>query len=544
MKSNTGSESKISFDREFSLNEIRANPSFDILIIGGGATGLGVALDAASRGFRTLLLEQADFAKGTSSRSTKLIHGGVRYLGQGDIKLVFEALFERGILLKNAPHVVTMQPFVIPNYKWWSELLYGIGLKIYDWMAWRYRFPKTALLGRKAVENLLPNIRKEGLKGGVLYYDGQFDDARLAINLAQTSADLGGVLINYMRVTDLLKDAEGRISGVKAVDMESDQEEYVLNAKVVVNATGVFVDDILKMSSSTQEPMVRPSQGVHIVLDQSFLEGDSALMIPSTEDGRVLFAVPWHNHLLVGTTDTPLDEHSLEPVALDDEVEFILKTLRGYLVRKPQRKDVLSVFAGLRPLAAQGNRNGKTKEISRSHKLMTSPSGLVTITGGKWTTYRKMAQDTVDEAIRVAGLKNVECSTAALRIHGFSNNGTDAGHLNIYGSDSAGIQTLADERPELSQKLHEAFPHTSAEVVWAVRHEMARTVEDVLARRLRVLFLNARVAMAMAPEVARLMAAELNRDYSWQEAQVTAFSRLARQYLGKTKTESLTTNLK
>ena len=544
MKSNTGSNTERSFDREFSLKEVRANPSFDVLIIGGGATGLGVALDAASRGFRTLLLEQADFAKGTSSRSTKLIHGGVRYLGQGDIKLVFEALFERGILLKNAPHVVSMQPFVIPNYKWWSELLYGIGLKIYDWMAWRYRFPKTALLGRKTVENLLPNIRKNGLKGGVLYYDGQFDDARLAINLAQTSADLGGVLINYMRVTDLLKDAEGRISGVKAVDMEAEEEEYVLNAKVVVNATGVFVDDILKMSSSTQEPMVRPSQGVHIVLDRSFLEGDNALMIPSTEDGRVLFAVPWHNHLLVGTTDTPLDEHSLEPVALDVEVEFILKTLRGYLVRKPQRKDVLSVFAGLRPLAAQGNRNGKTKEISRSHKLMTSPSGLVTITGGKWTTYRKMAEDTVDEAIRVAGLKNVECSTAALRIHGFSNNGSDAGHLHIYGSDAAGIQTMAEERPELSHKLHEAFPHTGAEVVWAVRHEMARTVEDVLARRLRVLFLNARVAMEMAPEVASLMAAELNRDYSWQEAQVTTFSRLARQYLGKTETESITINIK
>ncbi len=390
MKSKGQRNEEISFNREVYLKEVRANPSFDIIIIGGGATGLGAALDATARGFRTLLLEQADFAKGTSSRSTKLIHGGVRYLGQGDIKLVFEALFERGILLKNAPHVVSMQPFVIPNYRWWSEFLYGVGLKIYDWMAFRYRFPKTALLGRKTVEKLLPNVRKEGLKGGVLYYDGQFDDARLAINIAQTSADLGGILINYMRVTDLLKGPDQRIAGVKAVDAESG-EEYVLNAKAVVNATGVFVDEVLKMNSSTQEPMVRPSQGVHIVLDHSFLEGDNALMIPSTEDGRVLFAVPWHDHLLVGTTDTPLDKHSLEPVALENEIDFILKTLRGYLVRKPQRKDVLSVFAGLRPLAAQGNHNGKTKEISRSHKLMTSASGLVTITGGKWTTYRKMA---------------------------------------------------------------------------------------------------------------------------------------------------------
>ena len=498
MKSNTWSGRGVSFDRDFHLKEIRTNPSFDIIIIGGGATGLGVALDAVSRGFRTLLLEQADFAKGTSSRSTKLIHGGVRYLGQGDIKLVYEALFERGILLKNAPHVVSLQPFVIPNYKWWGEFLYGVGLKIYDWMAWRYRFPKTALLGRKAVEDLLPNVKKDSLKGGVLYYDGQFDDARLAINIAQTSAELGGVLINYMRVTDLLKDPDGRIIGIKAVDAERG-EEYVLNAKAVVNATGVFVDDVLKMNSSAQEPMVRPSQGVHIVLDQSFLEGDNALMIPSTEDGRVLFAVPWHNHLLVGTTDTPLEKHSLEPIALEDEVDFILETLRGYLVKKPQRKDILSVFAGLRPLAAQGNQNGTTKEISRSHKLVTSPSGLVTITGGKWTTYRKMAEDTVDEAIRVAGLKHVECTTATLRIHGFSSNGGDAGHLHIYGSDAAGVRALVEERPELSQRLHEAFPHTGAEVIWAVRHEMARTVEDVLARRLRVLFLNARVAIEMAP---------------------------------------------
>ncbi len=543
MKSKGQRNEEISFNREVYLKEVRANPSFDIIIIGGGATGLGAALDATARGFRTLLLEQADFAKGTSSRSTKLIHGGVRYLGQGDIKLVFEALFERGILLKNAPHVVSMQPFVIPNYRWWSEFLYGVGLKIYDWMAFRYRFPKTALLGRKTVEKLLPNVRKEGLKGGVLYYDGQFDDARLAINIAQTSADLGGILINYMRVTDLLKGPDQRIAGVKAVDAESG-EEYVLNAKAVVNATGVFVDEVLKMNSSTQEPMVRPSQGVHIVLDHSFLEGDNALMIPSTEDGRVLFAVPWHDHLLVGTTDTPLDKHSLEPVALENEIDFILKTLRGYLVRKPQRKDVLSVFAGLRPLAAQGNHNGKTKEISRSHKLMTSASGLVTITGGKWTTYRKMAEDTVDEAIRVAGLQKVECPTAALHIHGFSNNGSDKGHLHIYGSDAAGILAMANDHPELSHKLHEAFPYIGADVVWAVRHEMARTVEDVLARRLRVLFLNARVAMEMAPEVARLMAAEMSTDYSWQEAQVKEFSRVAVPYLGQEKKEAKLSEIK
>lgn len=530
MISNNESNLRKHFNRQQALANLQSNSRFDIVIIGGGATGLGVALDAASRGFRTLLLEQADFAKGTSSRSTKLIHGGVRYLGQGDIRLVYEALYERGVLLKNAPHVVSLQPFIIPNYHWWGEILYGLGLKIYDWMAWHYRFPKTRLLNRDEVSNRLPNVETKRLKGGVLYFDGQFDDARLAINLAQTSARHGGTLINYMRVTDLLKDAAGKIIGVKAVDLE-ETREYVVHARAVVNATGVFVDEILRMNSSSEPPMVRPSQGVHIVLDRSFMEGENALMIPSTADGRVLFAVPWHDHLLVGTTDTPIDQQSLEPVALESEIDFILTTLRQYLVKKPQEKDVLSIFAGLRPLAAEANQNGKTKEISRSHKLITATSGLITITGGKWTTYRKMAEDTVDEAIKMTGLRQVPCVTASLKIHGHSNHEKDAEHLNIYGSDAPRIRALAAEDPALHTRLHESFPHVRAEVVWAVRHEMARTVEDVLARRLRILFLNARVAMAVAPEVAAIMAGELGFDFLWQQDQVKKFSALAGQYL-------------
>lgn len=534
MISNASGESGLKFDRDYYIRELRSNPQFDVVVIGGGATGLGVALDATSRGFRTLLLEQSDFAKGTSSRSTKLVHGGVRYLAQGDVRLVFEALFERGLLLKNAPHVVSLQPFVIPNYSWWHEVLYGVGLKIYDWMALRYRFPKTSWLGRRKVQRMLPNVRTEGLVGGVLYYDGQFDDARLAINLAQSCAELGGVLVNYMRVVDLLKDDGGKVCGVKAVDEEG-ASTYTIHAKSVINATGVFVDEVLRMNSQAQEPLVRPSQGVHVVLDRSFLEGDNALMIPATTDGRVLFAVPWHGHLLVGTTDTPLDKQSLEPVALEAEVEFILETLRGYLVRKPQRKDVLSVFAGLRPLAAQGNHNGKTKEISRSHKLMTSSTGLVTITGGKWTTYRKMAEDTVNEAIRVSKLPSVPCSTEKLKIHGYDNNGRDMGHLQVYGTDAKLIQAMISGDGELGRPLHNEFPHTEAEVVWAVRKEMARTVEDVLARRLRVLFLNARAAIAMAPTVAAIMARELGRNFQWQEEQVKAFTKVASRYLPATE---------
>lgn len=522
--------SRTIFSRDYFVGRLKSRAEYDVIVIGGGATGLGVALDASSRGFRTLLLEQADFAKGTSSRSTKLIHGGVRYLALGDIRLVYEALFERGILFRNAPHIVNMQPFVIPNYHWWGQLLYGAGLKIYDWMSWRYRFSKTSLLDRDAVVHLLPNVQATGLKGGVLYYDGQFDDARLAVNLAQTSAEHGAHLINYMKVVGLIKDENGKVRGVRARDMEA-RDEYTVSAQAVVNATGVFVDEVLQMNATGQEPLVRPSQGVHIVLDHSFLEGTHAMMIPSTEDGRVLFAVPWHDHLLVGTTDTPLEKHNLEPVALQEEVDFILKTLRQYLLKKPQEKDVLSVFAGLRPLAAEGNRKGKTKEISRSHKLMTAASGLVTITGGKWTTFRKMAEDTVDEVIRVSGLTAAPCVTASVKIHGYEEDRSDSDPLGIYGSDARLIRALGLEHPELKKKLHEAFPYTAAEVVWAVRSEMARTVEDVLARRLRMLFLNARAAVEAAPEVARLMAAELGKDKKWEQKQVEDFALLARRYL-------------
>jgi glycerol-3-phosphate dehydrogenase len=517
------------FSRDSGLEQIQKQPHYDLLVIGGGATGLGIALDSASRGFKTLLLEQADFAKGTSSRSTKLIHGGVRYLGQGDIKMVYEALFERGVLLKNAPHLVSMQPFVIPNYTWWGGWFYGAGLKIYDWMAWRHRFPKTSLLDRNQVLNLLPNIEENGLKGGVLYYDGQFDDARLAINIAQTCAEQGGTLLNYMKVVGLLKDTHGKISGVKARDLEHG-DEYTIYAKAVVNATGVFVDEVLRMNASDQKPLVRPSQGVHVVLDRSFLASPHAMMIPATEDGRVLFAVPWHNHVLVGTTDTPLEKHSLEPVALQDEIDFILRTLSQYLVKKPTEEDVLSVFAGLRPLAAEGDESGETKEISRNHKLITSASGLITITGGKWTTYRKMAEDTVNEAIVVGNLKNTSCVTTTLPIHGYTEEKV-SGNLTSYGADANSIRALTLQRPELNQKLHGAFPNTYAEVVWAVESEMARTVEDVLARRMRILFLNARVAMEAAPIVAKLMAGELGFDNRWEQSQVEDFLRLAKQYL-------------
>jgi glycerol-3-phosphate dehydrogenase len=506
---------------------------WDVLVIGGGATGLGVAVDAASRGYKVLLLEQADFAKGTSSRSTKLVHGGVRYLAQGDVKLVYEALQERGLLLKNAPHLVHMQSFVIPAYSYFHKLFYGLGLTIYDMLAGKLRLANTSFLGKKAVSRLLPTIKENGLKGGIEYFDGLFDDARLAINLARTCADNGGVVLNYIKVVGLIKDANGKVAGVKAKDLESGRV-FELKSKVVVNATGVFVDTVLQMDAPGQLPMVRPSQGVHVVLDKSFLPGSSALMLPKTPDGRVLFAVPWQGHVLVGTTDTPIETNSLEPTASDNEIDFILNTAGQYLVRKPSRKDVLSVFSGLRPLAAPLGNTKSTKEISRSHKLIVSPSGLITITGGKWTTYRKMAEDTMDKAIEVGGLPARACVTVALKIHGYVG-GTKvrggAAHLNLYGSDARGIYSLVHKRPDLEQQLHAKFPNIHAEVVWAVQHEMARTIEDVLARRMRILFLDARAAIDMAPKVAALMAVELGYRFVWQQKQVQDFTELANGYL-------------
>ncbi len=531
------------FDRNLLIHQLDATPQWDLIVIGGGATGLGIALDGASRGLSTLLLEQSDFAKGTSSRSTKLVHGGVRYLAQGDIRLVYDALRERGILLQNAPHLVKRQAFIIPCYSWFSKMKYLIGLKMYDWLSGRFSFGKSRFLNRKEVMEQLPGINGNNLAGGVEYFDGQFDDARLAVNLAQTAAEKGGVLLNYMKVTGLLKSG-AKVSGVTAQDLET-KKEYRLEGKVVINATGVFVDDILQMDAPESRPLVRPSQGVHVVLNKSFLNGSRALMIPETTDGRVLFAVPWHNHILVGTTDTPLDQPSLEPVALDKEVQFILSTMRQYMTNAPDEKDVLSVFAGLRPLAAPQKDTNSTKEISRDHKLIVSESGLITITGGKWTTYRKMGEETVNKAIETGGLKAAACNTKNIRIHGCTS--PSKTHMAVYGTDEININQLIQESPALNQKLVDHLPHTEAEVVWVVRHEMARTVEDVLARRLRMLFLDAHAALEAAPRVARLMAAELQKDESWINTQIDNFTRLANRYMlvpnGKVNTVGAPVNL-
>ncbi len=498
---------------------------WDLAVVGGGATGVGIAVDAAARGYDVVLLEQSDFGKGTSSRSTKLVHGGVRYLQQGNLSLVIEALKERGILFRNAPHLVHDLPFVVPNYQWWEAPFYGIGLKVYDLLAGKYGFGKSVLLSREAVLQRIPTLEQEGLRGGVLYHDGQFDDSRLLINLAQTAAEQGACLLNYAPVLRLVKNGDGAVAGLEFRDGESGAE-HSLRARCVINATGAFCDALRRLDDPEAEPIIAPSQGVHIVLDRSFLPGDTAIMVPHTRDGRVMFAIPWHGHAVVGTTDTPIAEPSLEPRPMDGEVEFILETASGYLAKRPGRADILSVFTGIRPLVKAGN-SSASAVLSREHTITISKSGLLTIAGGKWTTYRKMAEDCVDHAIVLARLEEKPCVTRTLVIHGWQHEANANGPRAGYGSDAVKLQALAREQPEVAETLQSVLPINGAQVAWAVRHEMARTVDDVLARRTRALYLNARVAIAMAPDVARIMARELNRDESWQQRQCREFEQIA-----------------
>lgn len=515
--------------REEMLDKIiDANSNFEVVVIGGGATGVGTALESASRGYQTLLIEQSDFAKGTSSRSTKLAHGGVRYLQQGNISLVLEALKERGILLKNAPHLVHNLPFVVPNYDWWEGPFYGIGLKLYDLLAGKAGFGSSKILSKEKTIEHLPTIETDGLNGGVIYYDGQFDDSRLVINIAQTAAEQGAILVNYMQAERLIQ-KNNMVAGVIAVDRESGKE-YEIQAKVVINATGVFADQIRRMDDDNISPMISPSQGVHIILDKSFLPGNSAIMVPHTDDGRVLFAIPWHNRIVVGTTDTPVHSILLEPKPFSEELDFLLSHTARYLTKDPKPSDVLSVFAGLRPLVSSVETEN-TATISRDHTVCISRSGLVTITGGKWTTYRKMAEDVVDQAAVIAQLDSRPSVTENLNIHGFHHHPDIFGELKDYGSDAVALQELIDEKKNYSDYIHDKLPIRKGEVVWAVRNEMARTIEDFLSRRRRALLLDARTSIKMAEDVATIMAKELDKNRSWKKEQIETYQTLAEGYI-------------
>ena len=502
---------------------------WDIAIVGGGATGVGIALDSAARGYSTVLLEQSDFGKGTSSRSTKLVHGGVRYLQQGNISLVMEALKERGILRNNAPHLVHDLGFVVPNYAWWETPFYGIGMKVYDLLAGRYNFSRSRLLSKEELLRRIPTLEREGLRGGVLYYDGQFDDARLLINLAQTAVEKGAALVNYAPVMAFAKDGQGFVDGLSFTDLES-SKTHALRARCVINATGAFSDAVRKLDQPDAKPMIAPSQGVHVVLDGSFLGGDTAIMVPRTSDGRVMFAIPWHGHAVVGTTDTPINAVSLEPSPMEAEIQFILETASRYLTRPPRRSDIKSIFTGIRPLVRVGEVE-KTAALSRDHTISISNSGLLTIAGGKWTTYRKMAKDAVDHAMTLGRLEERPCPTAELRIHGHEENARRFGELAVYGSDAAAVRSVMLSEPGMGERLHSELPIFAAQIAWAARHEMARTVDDVLARRTRALYLNAKAAVAMAGRAAEILARELGRDSAWQQDQLRQFNDVARHYV-------------
>ncbi len=519
--------------REEMIARVKARTEpWDMVVIGGGATGVGIAVDAATRGFDVLLLEREDFGKATSSRSTKLVHGGVRYLEQGNISLVMEALKERGLLRENAPHLVHDLAFVVPNYSWWEAPFYGIGMKVYDLLAGKYGFGRSRILSREDTLERLPTIRTDGLKGGVVYYDGQFDDTRLLLHLAETAADHGATLVNYAGVVAISKDEEGFVNGVVAVDAETG-ERLIAPARAVINATGIFTDEIRKLSDPEASGMVTPSQGIHLVFERSFLRGDSAIMVPHTSDGRVLFAIPWHGHTVVGTTDTPIDAPSYDPLPFEQEIEFILETAERYLSRPPKREDILSIYTGIRPLVRPIGGNGKTSAISRDHTIHVDNSGLLTIAGGKWTTYRHMAEDAVDHAIMLGKLADAPCVTEHLHVHGYMQDAERLGPLEVYGSDAEHVRALAAADPQLATPLHPALPYTGAEVVWGARQEMARTVDDILSRRTRALFLNAAAARAMAPAVVQILARELGRDDAWIARELAAFDALSSGYIAK-----------
>lgn len=504
------------------LSAATADRVWDVVVIGGGASGLASALEAVTRGASTLLLEAHDYAKGTSSRSTKLIHGGVRYLAQGNVRLVRESLHERGVLKRNAPHLVRDLGFLVAAYEGWRLPFYATGLKLYDWLAGRLNLRSSRLLDRAAALSHLKTLKPDGLLGGVLYFDGQFDDSRLAITLLRTFEDEGGVALNAAAVTGLVKTG-GRITGARFTDSETGQTHEV-RTRVVINATGIFADTVRHIDDAHARPLLSPSQGVHIVVGREFLPGDTGLMVPRTEDGRVLFAVPWHGRTVIGTTDTQVQDIALEPRALPEEIDFILRTAAAYLRPAPQRSDILSVFAGLRPLVREDT--GKdSKSLARDHLIAVSDSGLVTLTGGKWTTCRRMGQDAVDRAAGTAGLTLSSSRTESLHMHGFTEAFEDD-HWRVYGSDASHVRAL----PGAAALLHTGLPYVEAEVRWAVRHEQARTVEDVLARRLRALFLDAEASIEAAPRVAELMAQELGRDADWQAGQVAAFVSLADSY--------------
>ncbi len=526
------------------LARLRRTPAWDLAVVGGGATGLSVALEAATRGWSVVLLEAEDYAKGTSSRATKLVHGGVRYLAQGDIALVHEALRERAHWLAVAPQLAQPLAFVVPAYRPWDLPFYGAGLKAYDLLAGARSLGRTEWLSAAQTRRALPTVRAAGLCGGVRYWDGQFDDARLAVLLARTAAARGALVVNHLRVTGLLRGpagpagAEARAVGLRARDPRTG-EDFEVRARCIVNAAGVWVDAVRALDRAEGQappaPLVRPSQGVHLVVDRAFLPGREALMVPKTADGRVLFAVPWLGKTVLGTTDTPRDEALPEPLPLPQEVDFILREAARHLERTPTRADVRSAWVGLRPLARPAQASaGDTKAISREHTVAVSASGLVTVTGGKWTTARAMADDVLAQCQRHGLLPHRPASppASARPLLGAASGASlaDPPGDHLYGSEAAALQSMPGAQRWIARDAETGRGVLSEAMVrFAAREEMACSVEDVLARRSRLLFLDARQAAAVADDVAAILAEELGPGFD-AAASAAALRDLAAQY--------------
>jgi len=499
---------------------------FDVLILGGGATGLGLAVDAVTRGYKTALVEAGDFAQATSSRATKLVHGGVRYLASGQIHLVYEALHERAIMVRNAPHLVHPLPFITPAYHAWELPYYGIGLKLYDLLSGKSTLGPTKILSKKEALARIPGLATKDFCGGVLYHDGQFNDARLALALARTAADHGAVIANYTRCISLVH-TNGKVTGAVVRDSETGNETTI-RAKTVINATGIFTDEVRHLDQPDLPDLLSVSRGTHIVVRAQILGGDNAIMVPKTDDGRVIFLIPWQGRVVIGTTDLPAPTSQMEPGHTEAEIDYLLELANLYLAQPITRTDILSVFSGLRPLVT--GKGATTSKLSREHHIDAAKSGLITVAGGKWTTYRRMAEDTLDFAIKQRALPERKCVSATIPLRGAT--GTPIAsdrYLSEYGTDAPAVEALATANPALSQHLDPDLPYTFAEVVYAVREEMARTVEDVLSRRTRALLLDARAALRAAPAVATLMAQELQQGPEWVQNQVESFIKLARE---------------
>jgi glycerol-3-phosphate dehydrogenase len=513
-------------NRSQHIQQLKSTRHWDVIIIGGGATGLGAAVDAAARGYKTLLLEQFDFGKGTSGKSTKLIHGGVRYLQQGNIRLVRDALRERGLLLKNAPHLAHPIKMVLPAYRWYQKYYYGIGLKLYNFLSAKLSLGKTEILSVKKTQEYVQGLDGKKLSGGVVYYDGQFDDARLCVTLAHTVSGIGGTILNYTKVASLIHEA-GKVTGVNIEDVIHGHH-YQARGTIVINATGAYVDEVLKMDDPQHVNTVSPSQGIHLVVDKKFFPGEHALLIPRTDDERVLFAVPFHNRVIIGTTDTGIENLSIEPRPLEEEIDFVLRNFNRYIHTGLQKSDIKSVFAGIRPLVKIPGKK-KTSLLPRDHTIWVSKGGMLNISGGKWTTYRKMAQELILKAHYQSGLAYTPCQTETMKLHGWMKKVDFQDPLYYYGSDASVIRYL--QHDGYGQLLHPDLPYTAAEVIFAVSHEMAQTLEDVLSRRTRALILDAKAAVECAPLVAEIMRKELNQDEGWKQGQLEDFYKLAEGFL-------------